>query len=208
MVHQQLERRGITDPRVLTAMRIVPRHAFVDADQLENAYAEDPVAIDCGQTMSQPYIVARMLEAAMITASDRVLEVGGGSGYAAAVTSLLAREVFTLERHEALARQAAERIGRLGYQNVVVLHRDGMAGLPEAGPFDVVLVPAAPVSIPLPLLDQLSLGGRLIIPVGPESHQKLLRVVRKDENEFEQHTLEGVRFVPLLPGVTRAAAAA
>jgi protein-L-isoaspartate(D-aspartate) O-methyltransferase len=207
MVHQQLEKRGLRDPRVLTAMRIVPRHLFVDRDQLPNAYADEPLPIAEGQTISQPYVVARMLEAAMITSSDRVLEVGTGSGYAAAVASVLARDVFTVERHEVLARAATERLARLEYLNVFVKHGDGMEGWHEHGPYDVVLVPAAPATIPLSLLDQLVLGGRLIIPVGPRSHQKLLRVTRKDTHEFEQQALETVHFVPLLPGVTRSKAA-
>jgi protein-L-isoaspartate(D-aspartate) O-methyltransferase len=207
MVHKQLEKRGLLDPRVLTAMRVVPRHLFVDRDQLLLAYADEPLAIPEGQTISQPYVVARMLEASMITSCDRVLEVGTGSGYAAAVTSLLGRDVFSIERHELLARQAAERLARLEYLNVSVKHGDGMDGWSEHAPFDVVLVPAAPTTIPLSLLDQLVVGGRLIIPVGPRSHQKLLRVIRKDAHEFEQQALETVHFVPLLPGVTRSRAA-
>lgn len=207
MVHQQLEKRGLTNPRVLTAMRIVPRHVFVEADQLHRAYTDEPVPIREGQTVSQPYVVARMLEAAMIQASDRVLEIGTGSGYGAAVCSLLAQDVFTIERHESLVHLAQERLTRLDYQNVFVRHGDGMRGWPEQAPFDVVLVPAAPAQLPYSLLDQLSLGGRLIIPVGPRSHQKLLRILRKDVAEFEQQALETVHFVPLVPGVTFARAA-
>ena len=207
MVHQQLEKRGIADLRVLTAMRIVPRHQFIEADQLHRAYTDEPVPTLENQTVSQPWVVARMLEAAMVGPSDRVLEVGAGSGYAAAVCSMLALDVFTLERHESLARLAEERLSRLGYDNVFVRHGDGLFGWPEQAPFDVVLVPAAPRKLPLGLLDQLALGGRLIIPVGPRSHQRLLRVIRKDVAEFEQQSLETVHFVPLLPGITRAQAA-
>ncbi len=207
MVHDQLEKRRVNDPRVLTAMRMVPRHHFVPPEHLLLAYADEPVPIGRGQTVSQPYVVARMLEAAALTSGDRVLEVGTGSGYAAAVCSLLVRDVFTLERHESLAREAEERLARLEYLNVFVRHADGMQGWPEQGPFDAVLVPAAPRQIPLPLLDQLAIGGRLIIPVGPASHQRLMRVVRTDKSVYEQQKLEAVHFVPLLPGVTHDQAA-
>jgi len=207
MVHRQLEKRRVSDPRVLTAMRLVPRHLFVPPEHLPHAYSDEPLPIGEGQTISQPYIVARMIEAAQIASCDRVLEVGCGSGYAAAVCSLLARDVFTVERHERLAQAAEERLARLEYLNVFVRHGDGMQGWPEQAPFDAVLVPAAPRQIPLPLLDQLAIGGRLVIPVGPASHQKLLCVVRTDRSEYEQRSLETVHFVPLLPGVTRAQAA-
>lgn len=207
MVHQQLEKRGVKNPRVLTAMRIVPRHHFMEPEELHRSYTDEPVPIREGQTISQPYVLARMLEAAMIEPSDRVLEIGTGSGYGAAVCSLLAQDVFTVERHESLVRVAEERLARLEYQNVFVRHGDGTQGWPEQAPFDVILVPAAPPSMLLGLLDQLVFGGRLIIPVGPRAYQKLQRVVRKDLAEFEQQALETVRFVPMLPGVTFARAA-
>lgn len=207
MVHQQLEKRGIADPRVLTAMRLVPREHFVEPDHLDKAYADESVPMAEDQWVTQPYVVARMLEAAAIHPGDRVLEIGTGSGYMTACCSLLARDVFTIERHESLARLAEERLLRLGYENAFLRHGDGLAGWPELAPFDVVLVPAAPASLPYALLDQLALGGRLVIPVGPPSHQKLLRIVRTDRSEFEQKTLETVYFVPLVPGVTYALAA-
>lgn len=207
MVHQQLEKRGVADARVLTAMRLVPREHFVDPDYVDKAYADESVPMGEDQWVTQPYVVARMLEAAMIHPGDRVLEIGTGSGYMTACCSLLARDVFTIERHETLARLAEERLIRLEYQNAFVRHGDGLFGWPAIAPFDVILVPAAPSKLPYGLLDQLSLGGRLIIPVGPKSHQKLLRIVRKDRAEFEQQTMETVYFVPLVPGVTYARAA-
>ncbi|MBK7863985.1 MAG: protein-L-isoaspartate(D-aspartate) O-methyltransferase [Archangiaceae bacterium] len=207
MVHQQLEMRGLREARVLTAMRVVPRHLFVEPAQQGLAYADEPLPIGEDQTISQPYMVARMLEAAAVGPHDRVLEVGTGSGYSAAVTSLLCQHVYSVERHESLARQATERLARLGYSNVSVQHADGTLGWVENALYDVVLVPAAPPTIPLALLDQLVIGGRLVIPVGQPSHQRLVRVTRRDRHEFEQQALEWVRFVPLLPGVTHAHAA-
>src|SRR5262249_32209256 len=147
MVHEQLEKRGIRDPRVLTAMRMVPRHHFVEPESLDRSYADEPLEIPEGQTISQPYIVARMLEAAEVTSSDRVLETGRGSGSWAAVATLPAGDVYSVERHERLVRLAEERLARLEFLNIFVKHGDGMLGWPEHGPYDVILVPAAPAAI-------------------------------------------------------------
>jgi protein-L-isoaspartate(D-aspartate) O-methyltransferase len=207
MVREQLVPRGIVDPRVLAAMQKVPRHAFVDPSQLWCAYADEPVEIGEHQTISQPYIVAKMTQEARLEASDRVLEVGTGSGYAAAVAACVARDVFTLERHLSLATQAAERLARLGCLNVFVRHGDGMLGWEEHAPYDAILVPAAPPEIPPALLEQLAIGGRLIIPVGQHWGQRLLRVTRVSGSEYGREPLEFVQFVPLLPGVSGRAAA-
>jgi protein-L-isoaspartate(D-aspartate) O-methyltransferase len=207
MVREQIMPRGIVDPRVLAAMRQVPRHAFVDAPQLACAYADEPVEIGEHQTISQPYIVAKMTQEARLEASDRVLEVGTGSGYAAAVAGCIARDVYSIERHLSLATQATERLARLGFLNVTVRHGDGILGWEEHAPYDAILVPAAPPEIPPALLDQLALGGRLVIPVGRFWGQQLLRVTRLSQSEYQREPLEFVQFVPLLPGVSGRAAA-
>jgi protein-L-isoaspartate(D-aspartate) O-methyltransferase len=207
MVRRQLMARGIVDTRVLNAMRQVPRELFLDPAQRPYAYADEPVEIGERQTMSQPYIVARMTQEGCIEGSDRVLEVGTGSGYAAAVASQLARDVYGVERIGALAQGAAERLARLGYLNVHVRHGDGSLGWPEHAPFDVILVPAAPAEIPTTLLEQLAIGGRLVIPVGSRWTQLLTRVRRLSPTEYAHEPLELVQFVPLLPGVSGKAAA-
>ncbi len=195
MVDEQLARRGITDPRVLEAMLTVPRHLFMERKFREQAYADTPIDIPERQTISQPYIVARMVEAAGIESSDRVLEVGAGSGYAAAVCSCLARDVFSLERRATLAIQAEERLARLGFLNAHVIHADGMLGWPAQAPYDVILVPAASSFVPDALIEQLSPGGRLIIPIGDDKHQTLTRFSRAGEK-----SLGPVKFVPLVRG--------
>jgi protein-L-isoaspartate(D-aspartate) O-methyltransferase len=207
MVRDQLMRRGIVDARVLEAMRQVPRELFLDAGRRAYAYADEPVEIGERQTMSQPYIVAKMTQEACIESGDRVLEVGTGSGYAAAVASQLARDVYGVERIRALAEAAAERLGRLGYLNVHLKHGDGSLGWEEHAPFDVILVPAAPVEIPDALLEQLAIGGRLVIPVGSRWTQQLTRVRRMSQNQYAREPLELVQFVPLLPGVSGKAVA-
>jgi protein-L-isoaspartate(D-aspartate) O-methyltransferase len=207
MVREQLMRRGIVDPRVLDAMRQVPRELFLDAASRPYAYADEPVEIGERQTMSQPYIVAKMTQEAGIESSDRVLEVGTGSGYAAAVASQLARDVYGIERIRPLAEGAAERLARLGYLNVHVKHGDGSLGWEEHAPFDAILVPAAPVEIPDALLEQLAIGGRLVIPVGNRWTQQLTRVRRLSRDQYAREPLELVQFVPLLPGVKGTAAA-
>ncbi|MGP3698526.1 protein-L-isoaspartate(D-aspartate) O-methyltransferase [Rhodobacter sp. NSM] len=199
MVDCQLRARGIVDRRVLEAMGRVPREEFVDEARRAVAYEDTPVPIIGGQTVSQPWIVARMAEAARIGPTDRVLEVGTGSGYAAAVLGLLAAEVMGIERLAALAGPAAERLARLGYDNVSVHEGDGTLGLPEAAPFDAILVAAGGPSVPQALFDQLAPWGRLVMPVGPaRREQRLLRIIRTGPVDFTTEDLGAVRFVPLL----------
>lgn len=198
MVVHQIEARGIRDAQVLEAMREVPRDAFVPPHLSAFAYDDGPLPIGEGQTISQPYIVAAMIEAARIGRSDRVLEVGAGSGYAAAVLARLAGHVFTIERHEPLANTAAERLTRLGNGNVTVIAGDGSGGLPEEAPFDAILVPARAPDVPEALKHQLAHGGRLIIPIGGEDVQTLCRITRTGENEWASDDLGQVCFVPLI----------
>ncbi len=197
MVERQLRARGIHDERVLAAMERVPRHAFVPADLAEFAYDDSPLPIPEGQTISQPYIVALMAEAAQIDPADRVLEVGTGSGYAAAVFAELAGELITIERHRALAAGAREVLRRLGYHNVVVVAGDGTRGVPERAPFKAILVAAGAPAPPDSLKRQLADGGRLVIPVSVNSHQEL-RVITRRGDAFEEEDLGAVRFVPLM----------
>jgi protein-L-isoaspartate(D-aspartate) O-methyltransferase len=198
MVERQIFRRGIETPSVLSAFRSVPREAFVPEGMREFAYEDGPLPIGEGQTISQPYIVALMIDAADIPPGGKVLEVGAGSGYAAAVVSRIAGEVFAIERHEPLAKAAAERIDALGYDNVTIIHGDGSLGLPDEAPFDAILVAAGGDHVPEPLKRQLSLGGQLIVPVGGESTQALLCVTRTGEHSWHEQDLGGVRFVPLI----------
>jgi protein-L-isoaspartate(D-aspartate) O-methyltransferase len=199
MVNAQLVARGIRDPAVLQAMSTVPREAFVAADQRQFAYADAPLPIGQGQTISQPYMVALMTEALEVTPDDRVLEIGTGSGYAAAVLSRIAKEVYTVERRPELARAAETRFQQLGYHNIHVHIADGTLGWAERAPYDGIVVTAGGPAIPDPLLDQLGEGGRLVIPVGPTSHlQELLRVRRSEEGAYRQENLGRVRFVPLV----------
>lgn len=198
MVEEQLVARGIHDPRVLAAMREVPREEFVEPGLRAHAYADSPLRIPDGQTISQPFIVALMAEAARIGPGDRVLEVGAGSGYAAAVLSRLGAQVFAIERHPGLAEAARERLGRLGFA-VAVREGDGTLGWPEAAPFDAILVAAAGPGAPDALKGQLAPGGRLVLPVGPrDGPQDLVRVTRQGPEAWEEERLGGVRFVPLL----------
>ena len=197
MVERQLAARGIVDERVLAAMERVPRDAFVPADLAEFAYDDNPLPIAEGQTISQPYIVALMAEAARIGPGDRVLEVGTGSGYAAAVFAELARQVVTIERHAALADGAQAALRRLGYENVEVLTGDGSRGVPERAPYDAILVAAGAPAPPDSLKRQLADGGRLVIPVSINSHQEL-RVVTRRGQTFDTEDLGAVRFVPLM----------
>jgi protein-L-isoaspartate(D-aspartate) O-methyltransferase len=199
MVRLQIEARGIRDPQVLRAMREVPREAFLPPELEEFAHRDSPLPIECQQTISQPYIVALMTAALELRPGDRVLEIGTGSGYAAAVLSRIAREVFTVERHEDLARSGARRLRELGFANVSVLHGDGTLGWPEKAPFDAIVVAAGGPSVPEALLDQLAVGGRLVIPVGEERElQTLLRVTRRADGSLEREDLGDVRFVPLI----------
>jgi protein-L-isoaspartate(D-aspartate) O-methyltransferase len=197
MVERDLAGRGIRDLRVLEAMRQVPREAFVPEDVREAAYEDGPLPIGDGQTISQPLTVAVMLEAAEISPQDRILDVGTGSGYAAAVASLLADQVYTIERHAGLLERACHCFEELGYHNIVARHGDGTLGWPEEAPFDAILVAAGGPEVPHSLLQQLSIGGRLVIPIGPKSDQRLVRVRRGDRN-FVEDDLGSVAFVPLI----------
>ena len=199
MIERQLARRGVDDPHVLDAMREVPREAFVPEGLREFAYDDAPLPIEAGQTISQPYIVGLMIQAARIRPGDRVLEIGAGSGYAAAVMSRIADQVFTIERHGELTRLARHRLRRLGYDNVELRTGDGTRGWAEEGPFDAILAAAGGPAVPQALKEQLDLGGRLIMPVGDEeSGQRLIRVTRTGAGRFEEDDLGGVRFVPLI----------
>jgi protein-L-isoaspartate(D-aspartate) O-methyltransferase len=199
MVERQIAARGVNDARVLDAMRQVPREAFVASGFEEFAYEDSPLPIAEGQTISQPYIVALMIEAAEVKAGDRVLEIGTGSGYAAAVLSRIAAEVYTVERHGALAESAKRRFARLGYRNIEVRHGDGTLGWPEAAPFDAIIVTAGGPEIPESLRNQLKIGGRLVIPIGSlTDEQRLVKVVRDGEHAFHEEDLGPVRFVPLI----------
>ena len=197
MVETQLRRRGIVDKKVLAAMDAVPRHEFVPADFRMRAYEDSPLPIGEGQTISQPYIVASMTAALRLTGSERVLEIGAGCGYQAAVLSLVAKQVYTVECRGALATAAAQRLSRLGYLSVHVHCGDGTLGLPECAPFDAILVAAAAQSVPPPLLAQLAEGGRLIIPIGDAENQEL-QIIDRRGGAFRTRTLEGCRFVPLV----------
>jgi protein-L-isoaspartate(D-aspartate) O-methyltransferase len=198
MVARHLEARGVEDPLVLAAMGKVPREAFVSGPLTEFAYEDSALPIEAGQTISQPYIVARMIELAEIQPGDRVLEVGAGSGYAAAVLSRMAGKVYAIERHEELATQARARLKRQGYDNVEIIWGDGTKGLPGEAPFDAIIVSAGGPRVPEPLKQQLAIGGRLVIPVGRDIHQTLLLVRRLGEDEFEEEDHGGVTFVPLI----------
>ena len=198
MVEDQLVRRGISDERVLEAFRQVPREEFVDTGLREFAHRDTPLSIGSGQTISQPYVVALTAQSLALNGSERVLEVGAGSGYAAAILSRLAREVYTVERHEDLAATAAERLERLGYDNVKVLVGDGTLGWPEHAPFDAIAVAAGAPEVPRALLEQLAPGGRLLIPVGSSSSRQVLMRITREGNEFREEPILDVRFVPLI----------
>ena len=198
MVTRHLSARGVRDPVVLTAMGTVPREAFLPETLADFAYEDSALPIEAGQTISQPYIVARMIELLELQPSDKVLEVGAGSGYAAAVLSRIAGKVFAIERHEVLANQARARLEALGYDNAKIIFADGTKGLPEQTPFDAILVSAGGPKVPEPLKQQLAIGGRLVIPVGRGTHQTLLLIRRIDEDEFEEEDHGAVTFVPLI----------
>lgn len=200
MVETQVQQRGIADRNVLHAMLEVPREEFVDEGYEDFAYDDTPLPIGRGQTISQPYMVAFMLEAANVQATDRALEVGAGSGYATAVLSRIAAEVVAIERHEELARAARRRLDKLGYANVELLVADGARGWEAGSPYDVIVVSAAGLRVPEALKDQLAIGGRLIIPVGEEADQILLKITRHSATAFSREELDRVRFVPLIEG--------
>ena len=199
MVEAQIARRGVLDPHVLNAMREVPRERFVDDAMLEFAYEDSPLPIAEGQTISQPYIVAVMIEAAEIRPGDRVLEIGCGSGYAAAVISRIADDVFTIDRHVALVDVAQARFDALGYDNIETRAGDGTLGWPDAAPFDAILVAAGGPEVPQRLREQLEIGGRLVIPVGDSDYgQRLVKMTRRSASEFDEDDLGAVAFVPLI----------
>jgi protein-L-isoaspartate(D-aspartate) O-methyltransferase len=197
MVAEQLERRGISDPRVLEAMGTVPREAFTDADDRKRAYEDIPIQIGWGQTISQPYMVALICEAAAVRLSDRVLDVGTGSGYQAAVLAELAGEVHTIERLRHLAERAREKLDAAGYGRVQVHVGDGSLGDPDHAPFNAITVAAAAPELPQSLYDQLVPGGRLVIPIGDRRGQRLEVVVRSPEGPAVAYSVE-CRFVPLV----------
>jgi len=199
MVAEQIVSRGLKDPLVLAAMRMVPRHEFVPADVKESAYRDAPLPIGREQTISQPYIVALMTEALKLEGGEKVLEIGTGSGYQAAVLAEIAGSVHTVEFSEDIARDAAERLARLGYHDVTVHQGNGYEGWPTEAPYDAIVVTAAPEAVPTALLNQLAPGGRLVIPVGRRS-QMLQQWVREGERGFESRNLIPVQFVPMLGG--------
>lgn len=198
MVREGIVGWGITDESVIEVMGEVPRHNFVPEEYLDQAYRNHPLPIGYGQTISQPYIVALMTQELDVERGDKVLEIGTGSGYQAAVLAAMGADVDTIEIIEPLAEAAAMRLQELGYENVQVIHADGYFGWQEHAPFDAIIVTAAPDHVPQPLLDQLKVGGVLVIPVGPVGgYQELWRITREDEETFQSVSLGGVRFVPL-----------
>jgi protein-L-isoaspartate(D-aspartate) O-methyltransferase len=196
MVVLQIRDRGVRSESVLAAMSAVPRHEFVPPSQAAAAYSDHALAIGEGQTISQPYVVAAMTQALALTGSERVLEIGGGSGYQAAVLSMLAHEIIAIELLPQLAEACRERLARLGFSNVRVVHGDGSLGWLPGAPYDAILVAAAAPKIPPPLVEQLAEGGRLLIPVGSVAEQNLLRIVKRG-NQITQEILFACRFVPL-----------
>jgi protein-L-isoaspartate(D-aspartate) O-methyltransferase len=197
MVSTQLAARDVSDPRVLDAMRRVERHRFVPASARDAAYGDHPLPIGHGQTISQPYVVGLMTQLARVRPGARVLEIGTGSGYQAAVLALLAKEVYSIEIVEPLAKEAAARLKALGYANVEVLAGDGYRGWPEHAPFDAILVTAAPPEIPRPLIEQLATGGRLVAPVGEEGGVQELVVLERTPEGLKRWSVAPVRFVPM-----------
>lgn len=199
MVDRQIAGRGLTSVPLLAAMRDVPREQFVPEGVRDFAYEDGPLPIEAGQTISQPYIVALMIEAAGVAPGGRVLEIGAGSGYAAAVLGRIAGEVIAIERHSELADLAAERMARLGYRNVTIIAGDGSAGWPELAPYDAILVAASGRHVPDVLRRQLRIGGALVMPIGaPGEAQNLFRVIRQGDEEWAEENLGPVRFVPLI----------
>ena len=198
MVQEQLRARDIRDTRVLDACTAVPREEFVEPAQHAHAYDDQPLPIGFGQTISQPYVVAMTAQALELGGGERVLEVGAGSGYAAAILGRLAREVHAIERIVELAALARERIARIGYDNVHIHHADGTLGWPPAAPYDAIAVAAATPEIPQALLEQLRIGGRLVIPRGTQDFQRLVRITRRDTAAYDEDDLGTVRFVPLI----------
>ena len=200
MVEYQIARRGLTELAVLEAMAVVPREKFVPTALRDRAYDDTALPIAHDQTISQPYIVALMVWAAELERGDKVLEIGTGSGYAAAVMARLAGRVVTVERIASLADSARARLNRLGHANVQVIAGDGSAGCAAEAPFDAILSAAGSRSVPSAWKEQLAIGGRLIMPLGPLGDQQLVKIVRSGENDYARKTLVAVRFVPLISG--------
>jgi protein-L-isoaspartate(D-aspartate) O-methyltransferase len=199
-----LRRRGISDPAVLRAMDEVPREHFVESSFVDNAYADQALPIACGQTISQPYVVAYMTEQLQVEPQHRVLEVGTGSGYQAAILSRLAREVVSVERYRTLADTARQRLQTLGYTNFTIIVGDGFAGAPEQAPFHRIIVTAAAEDVPAALVDQLGDGGKMVLPLGPRNGtQHIVKLSKAADGELIRENLIAVRFVPLLPGQAR-----
>jgi len=196
MVERQIAARGIRDPRVLDAMRTVPRHLFVPAAEAAFAYDDRPLPIGSGQTISQPYVVAFMAEQLRLTGKEKVLEIGTGSGYSTAILAALGAKVFSIEIRSELAREAKERLERLGVGNVELRAADGYRGWPEEAPFDAILVTAAPEKIPPPLLEQLAPSGRMVIPVG--AFYQELKVIKRQGGGYTEKSVLPVRFVPFV----------
>lgn len=197
MVKFQMEDRGIKDKRVLQTMETVPRHEFVPPEYIKQAYDDHPLPIGYGQTISQPYIVAAMTELLRLNSDSKVLEIGTGSGYQAAILAELVQEIYSVEIIEQLCQQAKERLARLGYTNVQVLCGDGYYGWKEHAPYDAIIVTCAPDHIPQPLIDQLTDGGRMVIPVGPPGAYQALWLVERQGQEVKSERVMGVAFVPL-----------
>ena len=199
MIERQLRRRGIKEREILDAFRAVPREAFISAEFAHQAYGDHPLPIEAHQTISQPYIVALMIQAADIEPTDKVLEVGSGSGYAAAVISRIASRVIGIERQQELVEVSRARLQRLGYENVGIFEGDGTKGCPEEAPFDAILAAASGSHVPRALLDQLAPGGCIVMPIGePGWVQELVKVTKRADGTMEQQNLGGVRFVPLI----------
>ena len=199
MVERQLRRRGIAEQPILDAFRSVPRELFVSGSRAHLAYGDHPLPIEAGQTISQPYIVALMIQAAGIRPGDQVLEVGSGSGYAAAILGRIAAKVIGIERQPELVRIARERMVRLGYDNVEIVEGDGTKGCPEFAPYDAILAAASGSHVPKSLVEQLAPGGSLVMPLGdPQWVQNLVKVTKREDGTLEQVDLGGVRFVPLI----------
>jgi protein-L-isoaspartate(D-aspartate) O-methyltransferase len=197
MADEQLRARGIRDPRLLAAMSEVPRHEFIDERYWSEAYADHPLPIASGQTISQPYIVAAMIQALQVSSPDRVLEIGTGTGYEAAILSRLAQAVYTVERHAGLAVQASRIFERIPYRNITVVTADGSEGLPQYAPYDRIIVAAAAPEVPQSLWDQLAEGGRMVLPVGNYESQ-VLQLITKNHGLRTTATLDACRFVPLI----------
>ena len=203
MVKWDLKGRGIKDPKVLEAMGKIPRHLFVEESLIGEAYGDHPLPIGEGQTISQPYVVALMTEAVQLKPTDRVLEIGTGSGYQAAVLAEIVKEVYTIEIRKPLAETASKRLTQLGYKNVKVKYADGYFGWEEAAPFDAILITAATNHIPPPLLQQLKEGGRLILPLGSTTFHQTLTLITKEKGELNVQEMGGVIFVPLVGEVEK-----